>query len=180
MTESPVPSTKVAIAARLEQAFSEQGFAEPGVAQLKTISQVSLRTLYKHYPSKEAMVIGALEHRHQRYSTLLQGTESMTPSEAVNALFDRLADWMRDEAPHGCLSVNALAAFPDSAAIRDAVNGHKQAVRQQLGRLSGRPDLATALFLLHEGASSSWPLLADAAIDAARQSALTLILETQA
>ncbi|MEF1262780.1 TetR/AcrR family transcriptional regulator, partial [Vibrio harveyi] len=38
---------KEQIAANLEQAFSELGFAEPSVAQLKAACGVSLRTLYK-------------------------------------------------------------------------------------------------------------------------------------
>ena len=59
------------IAASLEVAFSQQGFAEPSVAQLKTACNVSLRTLYKHFPSKEAMIVGALEHRHHRYLNFL-------------------------------------------------------------------------------------------------------------
>ena len=62
------------IAASLEVAFSQQGFAEPSVAQLKTACGVSLRTLYKHFPSKEAMIVGALEYRHQRYLDFLLET----------------------------------------------------------------------------------------------------------
>ena len=62
---------KEEIAASLELAFSHYGFAEPSVAKLKTACNVSLRTLYKHYPSKEAMIVAALQHRHQRYLTFL-------------------------------------------------------------------------------------------------------------
>ena len=62
---------KEKIAASLEKAFSQYGFAEPSVPQLKNACEVSLRTLYKYYPSKEAMIVAALEHRHQRYLSFL-------------------------------------------------------------------------------------------------------------
>lgn len=53
------------IAENLERAFSQKGFAEPSVAELKALSGVSMRTLYKYFPSKESMVVGALDYRHQ-------------------------------------------------------------------------------------------------------------------
>lgn len=59
------------IAARLEALFSQQGFATPSVPEIKKASGVSMRTLYRHFPSKKAMVIGALNHRHARYLAFL-------------------------------------------------------------------------------------------------------------
>ena len=54
------------IAARLESCFVSRGFLEPGVDALRDAAGVSLRTLYKYFPSREAMVIGALDHRRNR------------------------------------------------------------------------------------------------------------------
>ncbi|MDO6564165.1 TetR/AcrR family transcriptional regulator [Amphritea sp. 1_MG-2023] len=165
---------KEQIAASLEQAFSQYGFAEPSVAQLKTACHVSLRTLYKHYPSKEAMVVAALEHRHQRYLSFLLQDAPGKGIESVVHIFDRLEEWMSAYAPHGCLSVNAMAAFPDNAAISCIVQQHKAAVRVFLGEQSLRDDLATPIFILHEGIASAWPMLGREAITAAQQILLTL------
>lgn len=166
---------KQQIAARLEQAFSLYGFAEPSVAQLKTASEVSLRTLYKHYPSKEAMIIGALTYRHQRYLDFLQQDSPAAGIEAINHIFTQLKQWMQQYAPHGCMSMNAIAAFPDNAEIILAVKQHKQDVRQFLAQQSLRSDLATQLFLLHEGISSAWPLLGEEAIVSAHQTVKQLM-----
>ncbi|WP_028774897.1 TetR/AcrR family transcriptional regulator [Shewanella waksmanii] len=167
---------KQQIAASLEQAFSRYGFADPSVAQLKAACNVSLRTLYKHYPSKEAMIVAALEYRHQRYLAWLApgGNEA----KSVAQLFDKLGEWMRQFAPHGCLSLNALAAYPDNQLIINVVNSHKLAVKLLLAEQSQRADLAEALFLLHEGVSSAWPFQGDNAISAA-QSMLALLLREQ-
>ncbi|EPJ49739.1 MAG: hypothetical protein OFPI_22980 [Osedax symbiont Rs2] len=163
------------IAASLEQAFSKFGFAEPSVAQLRIACNVSLRTLYKHYPSKEAMVVAALEHRHQRYLTFLLHQSPVAGTESVFHIFNKLEQWMQQFAPHGCLSMNAIAAFPDNLLISKAVKDHKNQVRQFLGRQSQREDLSITLFLLHEGLSSAWPVLGKSAVTAAQQNLLQLL-----
>ncbi|CZF78080.1 Bacterial regulatory proteins, tetR family [Grimontia celer] len=165
------------IAEKLEQAFSQQGFAEPSVAQLKIASGVSLRTLYRYYPSKEAMIVGALNYRHRRYLAFLR--EDM-PSDAIGSvshIFQKLEIWMRDYAPHGCMSLNALSAFPDNALIRNAVKDHKEDVRQLLAEASSIQSLATPLFLLHEGVSNAWPVIGSQAILDAEKTANTLLQE---
>ena len=169
---------KQQIAARLEQAFSQYGFTESSVAQLKIASQVSLRTLYKHYPSKEEMTIAALTYRHQRYLNFLQDSSPVTGIESVIHIFKQLDQWMREYAPHGCMSINAIAAFPDNDLIQAAVKQHKEDVRQFLGQQSQREDLSTQLFILHEGISSSWPLLGAEAITSSLQIVKQLMEET--
>ncbi|YCO00672.1 TetR/AcrR family transcriptional regulator [Vibrio sp. VNB-15] len=168
---------KEQIAASLEKAFSELGFAEPSVAQLKTACGVSLRTLYKHYPSKEDMIVAALEHRHQRYLDFLLDRSPKSGLEATQHIFNKLKQWMEDYAPHGCMSMNAIAAFPEHDIINQTVKAHKEDVRQFLGKQSLREELATQLFLLHEGVSTAWPVLGDDALNSAQQTVLRLLKE---
>ncbi|MEZ8504355.1 TetR/AcrR family transcriptional regulator [Vibrio splendidus] len=166
------------IAASLEVAFSQQGFAEPSVAQLKTACNVSLRTLYKHFPSKEAMIVGALEHRHQRYLSLLLEDSPRSGYQAITHIFNKLQQWMEEYAPHGCLSMNALAAFPDNELINQAVIEHKKEVQALIAKQSQREDLASELFLLHEGVSSAWPVLGEEAVASAQNMVTKLLKET--
>ncbi len=167
------------IAADLEKAFSLHGFAEPSVSQLKDACNVSLRTLYKHYPSKEAMIIAALNCRHQRYISLLLNQSSTDGSTRILGTFETLERWMNNDAPNGCMSLNALAAFPENDDIKQAVARHKREVRDLLGQLSQQPQLATHLFLLHEGITSAWPIIAHDAIATAQHIAKKLIEENQ-
>ena len=168
---------KELIAERLEQAFSQYGFAEPSVAQLKTACDVSLRTLYKHYPSKEDMIVAALNNRHQRYLAFLSNNAPEDGLTAVLHIFSKLQQWMEEFAPNGCMSVSALGAFPDHALIKKTVKNHKIDVKNFLGKHSLQPDLATPLFLLHEGVSSAWPVLGDEVLHSAQQVILTLLDE---
>lgn len=165
------------IAENLELAFAQKGFAEPSVAELKTLSGVSMRTLYKYFPSKESMVVGALNHRHQRYIALLEECAQQSGLDATLSAFDVLGTWMKEHAPKGCLSVNALAAFPDNADINSTVEKHKQQVIDSLAKLSGRDDLSHALFVLHEGTTTAYPILGESAITAAKV-AITALFST--
>lgn len=168
---------KQQIAESLEQAFSEWGFAEPSVSQLKTACNVSLRTLYKHYPSKTDMIVAALSCRHQRYIARLEAVEPAVGVTAVSHSFEQLGVWMQDFAPHGCMSLHAIAAFPDNSEIAEAVAQHKHQVRELLARQSQREDLAASLFLLHEGISSAWPVIGGEAVVAAQQMLVQLFTD---
>ena len=65
------------------------------------------------------------------------------------------------------MSLSALAAFPENEEIKTAVAKHKDDVRILLGEQAMRPDLATALFILHEGVSSVWPIMGYSSIESA-------------
>lgn len=166
---------KEQIAARLENAFSNRGFAESSVSELKTAAKVSLRTLYRYFPSKESMVIGALDHRHKRYLTFSdEGVPPQGP-EAVVHLFRRLSAWMEEFAPGGCLASNAFSAYPDSNEIRDAVTRNRTAMMEIIEERSGRPDLTKELYVLFEGLATVWPLIESEACEAAEKTVLKIM-----
>ncbi len=169
--------TATLIASRLEACFVEHGFLEPGVDALRDGCGVSLRTLYKYFPSREAMVIGALNHRHDRYLNFIEDGAPASGPASIAHVFGRIESWMKGECGTGCLFLNALAAHPSNAEIRETVKRQKDGTRLLLGRSSGRPELADALFLLHEGATAAWPLMGREAIRTARDSALKLLRE---
>ena len=157
--------------------FSENGFAEPSVAQIKSACEVSLRTLYKHFSSKEEMIVAALNHRHNRYLDFLSDGVTNSGIEAIQHIFQRLELWMGLYAPNGCMSVNAVAAFPKNKSICNAVKIHKEQTRQFLAAYSLREELASELLILHEGVSSLWPLIGHEAFIAAQISILKLLKE---
>ncbi|WP_375748501.1 TetR/AcrR family transcriptional regulator [Vibrio sp. HN007] len=166
---------KEKISANLEKAFSEHGFAESSVAMLKEASGVSLRTLYRHYPSKEDMIVGALEYRHRRYIQLLTDNTFPVGEESILHVLNLLEEWMESSAPNGCMSTQAVSAYPDNHQIKQAVKEHKLEVKALLGKLCGQEELATEIFLIHEGVSAAWPVLQKEAIYAAKASLIKLL-----
>jgi len=175
------------IAGRLETAFAAHGFAEPGVDALRHAAEVSLRTLYTHFPSREAMVLAALEHRHRAYLAHLGGDAPAERGDAaIRHVFQRLGAWMETRAPRGCLFVQALAAHPASGPIRDAVVRHKAETRDVLVGVVGqarpaldptaRMALADALMVVHEGLTALAASVGTSAATASALAALDAIL----
>ncbi|MGC2939613.1 MULTISPECIES: TetR/AcrR family transcriptional regulator [unclassified Brevibacterium] len=149
--------TSQQIARDIERSFAEQGFAEQGVEALRAEADVSLRTLYKYFPSREAMIVGALEYRDRAYLAWYEGGPD-DGAEHVLYLLRRLGDWLAEVANTGCLFSNALSEYPESAAVSDVVHTHKERLAKEfLSRLDRvRPGednqpLAEQLFMLHEG-----------------------------
>lgn len=150
-------TTKQKIASGLDRQFDAEGFAEQGVGALRAGANVSLRTLYKYFPSREAMVIGALEHRDRTYFDWLKGGPMHGIDHVLHPIV-RLGDWLGEVANNGCLFLNALAQHPESAGIRALVIDHKARLadefRIRLQKIAPGRDmdqLAETLFLLHEG-----------------------------
>lgn len=149
--------TRQRIVTELERAFAEAGFAEQGVEALRAEADVSLRTLYKYFPSREAMIVGALEYRDRTYFDWLAGGPENGVEHVLHPLV-RLADWLGEVANTGCLFLTALSEYPESGAIAAVVTDHKARLADEFRRrlAAVAPDrdtahLADTLFLLHEG-----------------------------
>ncbi len=154
-------STQTRIAENLDRQFSEMGFATQGVDALRNGANVSLRTLYKYFPSREAMVIGALNYRDTAYSDWI-GQDEREGADHVLHVLVRLSDWLNEVSNSGCLFRNALAAYPESEPIRTAVETHKSHVRDmfqaRLLKVDATCDvqgLSEIMFVLHEGLTES-------------------------
>lgn len=166
---------QIELASKLEQAFALYGFAEPNVAKLKDYTGTTLKTLYKYFPSKEDMIIGALNYRHSRYISFLEEHCPPSRNEALHHIFERLSLWLSTFAPRGCMSLQALASYPGNQQIEAAVNEHKHAVWSWLNEKLQDEVLSNSVFLLHEGMSSAWPTLGDKALTAAKSTLNTLL-----
>lgn len=149
--------TKQRIAHDLHRQFAEWGFAGLGVEALREGAGVSIRTLYKHFPSREAMIVGALEHRDRAYFEWLEGGPTHGIDHVLHPIV-RLGDWLETVSNTGCLFMNAMAEHPDSDTIATVAKSHKARLadefRLRLTRVAPHrhtSGIADTLFLLHEG-----------------------------
>ncbi len=157
------------IASGLERAFAAQGFAEPSVEDLRDAAGVSLRTLYKYAPSRDAMIRLALEHRHQRYLIHVFGDPAGSSLQSMSMTLDRVADWMRIEASHGCLFHAAVASAPNDPHLRMLLEQHKAEVSQMTVAMAGTDVSTSDLMVIIEGLTQSWPLSKEAALTSAKR-----------
>lgn len=155
------------ISVGLEQAFASRGFAEPSVEDLRDAAGVSLRTLYKYTPSRDDMVLAALEHRHRRYLDHVFADLPADAELAVSAIMDRIGNWMAREASHGCLFHAAVAAAPQDQRLRTLLARHKTEVAARAAKASGLTGREVDLTLIMEGLTQSWPLHREEAVASA-------------
>ncbi len=166
---------QVKIAAGLERAFAAQGFTEPSVEDLRDAAGVSLRTLYKYTPSKDEMIRSALDHRHQRYLTHVFGDAPDDAPQDLSKTLERIADWMRREASHGCLFHAAVASAPKDHELRQLLARHKSEVSQMAVARSATSVSPSDLMVIFEGMTQAWPLSGEDALHSAKR--LVALLE---
>ena len=124
-TGATAPRDRPASAAReriLEAAydlFSHQGVRAVGIDAIIERSGVARMTLYRHFASKDALVLAFLERREERWTKeWLQGEverRSAAPGERLLAIFDVFDEWFQRSDFEGCSFVNVLLEISDPA-----------------------------------------------------------------
>jgi AcrR family transcriptional regulator len=92
--------------------FSRQGIRAVGIDAIVAQSGVARMTLYRHFPSKEALVLAFLERREERWTRdwLQREVERRAddPGERLLAIFDVFDDWFQRDDFEGCSFTNVL------------------------------------------------------------------------
>ncbi|MCC3769100.1 TetR/AcrR family transcriptional regulator [Streptomyces sp. UNOC14_S4] len=144
-----------------ERLFYEHGVQAVGMDRVRAASGLSLKRLYQHFPSKEAMVEAYLRRRDRRWRAALAEHVAQRPAgrDRALAVFDWLHAWFGEPDFRGCAFLNAFGEMgTGSAAVAEAVREHKAEVRDLLLRLAldtgtENPDLlADQLAVLVDGA----------------------------
>ena len=97
--------------------FSRHGIRAVGVDRIIAVSGVAKMSLYRHFRSKDELVIAFLEQREQRWTKdfILAEAERRgdTGAERLLAIFDVFDDWFHEPGFEGCSFVNVLLEFDD-------------------------------------------------------------------
>jgi len=148
--------------------FSQRGIRAVGVDQVIEDAGVAKATLYRHFPSKDDLVIAFLERREQRWTHELveAGAKSRgsTPEEQLLAIFDVFDEWFRREDFEACSFINVLLEMgPEHPAGRASVR-HLENVRSIVHGLAEEAGLRDPASFAH-----SWHILMKGSIVAAAE-----------
>lgn len=142
--------------------FYQNGINSVGINEILTVSGISKRTLYIHFPSKEALIFAALQQRHDAFIAWLEQKLAKTKSdnEVIHHLFSALESWFCNkelELGHfrGCFFINTSAEFSDiNSDIFNFCHYHKQQVKQVIANhlTSTNSELIDAICIMKEGA----------------------------
>jgi AcrR family transcriptional regulator len=151
---------------------------------------VAKATLYRHFRSKDDLVVAFLRRRDGRWRDWLRSaTERLAPLPADRplAVFDALGEWFASEDFRGCAFINAAAEIADPHhPARAAVEDHERLLATDLEDMlsaAGAADPAgdaAALLLLVQGAIVSALIERSAAPAARARVAAARILRTPA
>lgn len=150
------------ILATATRLFYAHGINNVGVDIVVAKSRVTKTTLYRHFPSKDALVAAFLQKMNDDWSAWLQARvarASNRPRERLLAVFDALGEWFRTPEFRGCPFINTAAEVSDrSSPAAKASWRFKQellAYLRSLARDAGADDperLSDQLLLLADGA----------------------------
>jgi AcrR family transcriptional regulator len=142
--------------------FYREGFHATGVDTISERAGVTKMTLYRHFPSKDDLIVAYLQDANTRFwewfETSIKAKQG-SPRKQLIALFEAVARLTAEPDCHGCTFQNTAAEFPalDHPGHRAAL-AHKQALLERLRDLASqagarKPEvLADQLFLLMDGA----------------------------
>ncbi|WFS26302.1 TetR/AcrR family transcriptional regulator [Rhizobium rhododendri] len=143
--------------------FKSGGFHATGIDRIIADADVAKMTMYRHFPSKDGLIVEVLRYRTDRFNRQLDdlAEKVVTPCEKIATVFDWYERWFRSPEFHGCLFAHALAEFGNAGhPVFQAVAGHKDGLRQRLQDIleaempaDRAESAATALFMLLEGAT---------------------------
>ena len=173
------PAMKDRILETADRLFYLQGIRAVGVDTIAAEIGISKRTLYNHFPSKDALISAYLERRF-----VAPRPSDESPVEQILGTFDALERRFAAKDFRGCPFVNAVAELgSEDRAVRRIAVAFKESRRiwfrdllVQLG-VADPEALATQLVLLVDGSIAQDLVRNDPAMARAAKEAATVLLK---
>jgi AcrR family transcriptional regulator len=160
--------------------FTRRGIRAVGTDEVIAVSGVAKATLYRHFPSKNDLVLAVLRRREELWTLGLVEQQSRlrgeTPEEQLLAIFDVFHDWFQKrEDFDGCSFINILielgAAHPAGQASIQYLENIRTIVRER-AEAAGLVDV--------DNFARSWHILMKGSIIAADEGDLQAARRAQA
>jgi AcrR family transcriptional regulator len=174
----PKPDMKERILETADKLFYSRGIRAIGVDTIAAEVGISKRTLYNHFPSKDALISAYLGRRFVK-----PGPSDKPPVEQILGTFDRLERGFASRGFRGCPFVNAVAELgAEDKSVKKIAVAFKESRRlwfrdllKQLG-VADPEALATQLALLVDGSIAQDLVRNDPAMARAAKQAAKVLL----
>lgn len=189
MTPSPTTGKRQHVVDTAYALFKRAGFHATGIDRIIAEAEIAKMTMYRHFPSKDELIVEVLDQRARRFERQLDrlAQEIATPEQKIGKIFDWHERWFHSADFHGCLFAHALAEFGDPGhpvfkAVARQKNGLKrrmQSILEEVMPPGQAENAAAALLMLIEGATLT-AQMGQPAIDSARKAAAAIIASARA
>ena len=173
-----------------DRLFYQDGIRAVGIDRIIAEAQVAKMSLYKHFSSKDDLILAVLKYREEKilefFGTAMEQHGKRT-KDRLRAFFGALKEWFESPGFRGCAFQNAVVELADPKhAGAQFVKDHKRRFQEFLAGLveeslgKGAAKVAPAVGLLVEGAIVTAVIqgLPDA-VDVARDAALKMVAEAK-
>lgn len=141
----------VAVAVEL---FYRHGFGAIGIDQVLATAGVTKTTFYKHFESKDDLMVAAVQLRDQwesqAWARAVRKLAGDDPIRQLLAMLDVMDLWFNDPEFGGCMFINAAAEFPNPHdPVHEAAAAYKRKARdhwRDLARAAGADAAAADTF----------------------------------
>ena len=147
--------------------FSRRGIRAVGTEEVLAKAGVAKSTLYRHFSSKDELVLAFLQRREQRWTREFVLAEARrrgsTPRDRLLAIFDVFDDWFHRDDFEGCSFINVLLQMGDrDSPLGQASAAHLEYIRSVVRRLAEEAGVQDSETFAH-----SWHILMKGSIVAA-------------
>ena len=148
--------------------FSHEGIRSVGVDRIIARSGVAKMSFYRHFPSKDALVLEFLELREERWTRDWLEAEVLRraelPADRLLATFDVFAEWFHSDDFEGCAFITVLLEMSDHGEVRRATATRLAHIREFICALATEAGAADP-----ERLARQWHILMKGSIIAAQE-----------
>jgi AcrR family transcriptional regulator len=137
----------------------EEGNAQPTVEEIAARASVAPRTVFQHYPDREALFAAVSAYREAHLQALMGSIDPAAPLaqriDEIVAQRARVFEWI------AAVRRGALLMEPFSASVHEALESFRAAKRAELARvfaaeIAARPEEERPALVAALGAAGSW------------------------
>jgi AcrR family transcriptional regulator len=138
--ETGIVSARERILDASYELFSQRGIRSVGVNEVIERAGVATATLYRHFPSKDELVLAFLQLREQRWTRDFVEAGAMSrgsdPEQRLLAIFDVFDEWFHRDDFEACSFINVLLEMGPEHSAGSASVWHLEQIRSIVRRLA--------------------------------------------
>jgi AcrR family transcriptional regulator len=116
--------------------FYQGGIHAVGIDRIIAEAGVAKATFYKHFPSKDELVLAYIEEQDRLGRAAVAALPKQPPREMIAAILGRISDAAIAGGYRGCPFLNAAAEYPDpTSAVRRAIAARRAWYHDSLRKL---------------------------------------------
>ena len=167
--DSAAPGARERILDASYHLFSRQGVQAVGIDAIITRSGVARQTLYRHFDSKQDLVLAFLERREELWTKGWLQAEvqrrASDPRERLLAIFDVFGEWFARDDFEGCSFINVMLELDDpESPVRQESVRQLHEIRGFIGDLARQAGVEGV-----DGFARQWHILMKGSIVAAAE-----------